>query len=237
MVRFVFSSAASLAAVRVRTLLPEAGFGEKAAVTPLGRPEMANWTLPTVEPDEPSTYMLAVVVLPGANPMDGGADRSRLPSEMVSVRGAEAVLDPQVPLIVTVLFPGAAVLLAVSVSVAALVVGSGEKDAVTPVGRPLAESLTLPVNPNSGLTKIAVEVTPPGAMTASPQGWSVKVGVTTFNGMVVIAFCVPDVPVTVTVHDPAFAALLAFRVKMVDCVMRPGSKLAVTPVGNPETAR
>jgi len=48
---------------------------------------------------------------------------------------------------VTLYCPRLAVLLAVSVSVLAPVVGFGEKDAVTPLGRPVAERVTLPVNP------------------------------------------------------------------------------------------
>ena len=48
--------------------------------------------------------------------------------------------------------PTAAELLAVRVSVLAPVVGFGEKDAVTPLGRPDAESVTLPANPFRGFT-------------------------------------------------------------------------------------
>jgi len=54
---------------------------------------------------------------------------------------------PDVPVIVTVAVPVAAVLLAVSVNVLALVVLAGLKDAVTPVGKPDADRLTLPLNP------------------------------------------------------------------------------------------
>jgi len=50
--------------------------------------------------------------------------------------------------------PTAAELLAVSVSVLLYpaVVGFGEKDAVTPLGKPDAERVTLPVNPFTGVT-------------------------------------------------------------------------------------
>ena len=53
--------------------------------------------------------------------------------------------------------PMAAELLAVSVSVLLYplypaVVGFGKKDAVTPLGRPEAERVTLPVNPFWGVT-------------------------------------------------------------------------------------
>ena len=49
--------------------------------------------------------------------------------------------------------PRLAELLAVKVSVLAPVVGFGEKDAVTPLGRPEAERVTLPVNPFCGYTE------------------------------------------------------------------------------------
>ena len=54
---------------------------------------------------------------------------------------------PDVPVIVTVAVPVAAVLLAVSVNVLALVVLVGLKDAVTPLGKPDADRLTLPLKP------------------------------------------------------------------------------------------
>jgi hypothetical protein len=57
-----------------------------------------------------------------------------------------------VPVTVTVLCPMVAELVAVNVSVLFPVVGLGENDAVTPLGRPDAESVTLPVNPYCGFT-------------------------------------------------------------------------------------
>ena len=52
---------------------------------------------------------------------------------------------------VTVAVPGVAELLAVSVSTLDLVeVGFGTKDAVTPLGKPNATRLTLPLNPYCG---------------------------------------------------------------------------------------
>ena len=54
---------------------------------------------------------------------------------------------PDVPVMVTVTVPVVAVPLAVSVNVLVLVVLLGLKDAVTPLGRPEADKLTLPVKP------------------------------------------------------------------------------------------
>lgn len=54
---------------------------------------------------------------------------------------------PEVPVTVNVLCPIVAELLAIKVIVLLPVVGLGVKDAVTPLGRPDTERLTLPVNP------------------------------------------------------------------------------------------
>ncbi len=54
---------------------------------------------------------------------------------------------PDVPVMVTVAVPTAAVLLAVRVSALVLVVLLGLNEAVTPEGRPEAERLTLPLKP------------------------------------------------------------------------------------------
>jgi hypothetical protein len=59
---------------------------------------------------------------------------------------------PQVPVIVSEAVPDVAVLLAVSVKVLVLVVLLGLKDAVTPLGRPEADKLTLLLKPFCGLT-------------------------------------------------------------------------------------
>jgi len=63
-----------------------------------------------------------------------------------------AVVLPDVPVIVTVAVPVVAVLLAVRVSTLVLVVGFVPNDAVTPLGRPEAANVTLPVNPPTSVT-------------------------------------------------------------------------------------
>ena len=65
---------------------------------------------------------------------------------------------PDVPVTVTVTVPVAAVLLAVSVNVLVLAVLLGLNDAVTPLGTPDANKLTLPLKPFCGVT---VMVLPP----------------------------------------------------------------------------
>jgi hypothetical protein len=87
---------------------------------------------------------------------------------------------PDVPVIVTVDVPVAAVLLAVSVNVLVLVVLGGLKDAVTPLGRPEADRPTLPLKPFCGVTVIVLEplvpwvtVTLDGAAERLKFGWAV----------------------------------------------------------------
>lgn len=70
----------------------------------------------------------------------------------VTTRVAFAVRLPEVPPMFTVTFPVVAVLLAVSVNTLDEVVGFVENDAVTPLGKPDASKVTLPVNPFTGCT-------------------------------------------------------------------------------------
>ena len=72
-----------------------------------------------------------------------------------------AVCVPEVPVIVRVYCPTAAVLLAVNVNVLVPVVGFGENAAVTPLGSPVTARFTLPVKPYCGTTETeAVPVVP-----------------------------------------------------------------------------
>jgi hypothetical protein len=75
---------------------------------------------------------------------------------------------PEVPVIVTVTVAGVAVLLAVSVNTLVLVVLLGLKEAVTPLGRPEADRLTLPLKPFCGVTVIVVMPLAPCKMLRLP---------------------------------------------------------------------
>jgi|SRR6266436_6772571 len=68
---------------------------------------------------------------------------------------------PDVLVMVTVTVPVVAALPAVSVSVLDVVVGLGLNDAVTPLGRPEADKLTLPRKPFCGVTLIVLVPLPP----------------------------------------------------------------------------
>ena len=65
------------------------------------------------------------------------------------------------PVTVTVTVPVAAALLAVSVKVLVLTVLLGLNDAVTPLGRPEADKLTLPLKPCCGETVMVLVPLPP----------------------------------------------------------------------------
>ena len=71
-------------------------------------------------------------------------------AKTASFNVVEAFKLPDVPVIVTVLVPRLAVALAVNTNIEDPVVGLGEKDAVTPLGSPVAANETFPVNPYSG---------------------------------------------------------------------------------------
>src|SRR5260370_5490220 len=68
------------------------------------------------------------------------------------------------PVRVTVTVPVAAVLLAVSVNVLVLAVLLGLNEAVTPLGRPDADKLTLPLKPFCGVTVMVLAPLPPCAI-------------------------------------------------------------------------
>ena len=69
----------------------------------------------------------------------------------------EPVKLPEVPVMITVTVPAVAVLLAESVSVLLVEVLGGAKEAVTPLGRPVADKLTLPEKPPWGAKEIVLE--------------------------------------------------------------------------------
>ena len=81
---------------------------------------------------------------------------------------------PETPLTVTVTVPVVAVALAVSVRTLVLVVGFVPNDAVTPDGKPEAESVTLPVKPPAGVTVIVVVPPAPPCVIDTDDGLADK---------------------------------------------------------------
>jgi hypothetical protein len=146
---------AVLLAVSVNVLVPVVLVGLKEAVTPLGKPDADKPTLP-LKPFCGATAMVLVPLAPWAiAKLLGDAESVKLGTGSgFTVRETVVEFDklPEVPVIVTVTVAGVAVLLAVSVNVLVLVVPVGLKEAVTPLGRPEADKLTLPLKPFCGAT-------------------------------------------------------------------------------------
>lgn len=150
----------------------------------------------------------------------------------------DAVRVPEVPVIVTVDVPGAAVALAVRVSKLVPVVGLVPNAAVTPLGRPEAARDTLPVNPpRSAKAIVSVTLLPCPSDRVGGEAETVNPGLVTVRAMVVVAVKVPEVPVIVTVDVPAEAVLLAVRVSVLLPAVGLVPNAAVTPLGRPDAAR
>lgn len=151
-------------AVSVSTLVLVVLAGLKLAVTPLGRPEAERLTEP-VKPLTGVTVMVLVPLLPWIMATLAGEAESEkfgvATALTVSVMVVLWVKLPEVPVMVTVAVPVVAVLLAVKVTVLVVVALAGLKDAVTPLGSPEADKLTLPLNPLMGVTVTVLLPLPP----------------------------------------------------------------------------
>lgn len=149
------------------------------------------------------------------------------------------VSAPEVPVTVTVTVPVAAVPLAVNVNVPVPVVLVGLNEGVTPLGRPDADNVTLPLKPLSGFTVMALEPLDPCVMVKLlGEAESVKLGGRLIvRESVVELVKLPALPVMVTVAEPVVAVLLAVRVNVLVPVVLVGLNDAVTPAGNPEAER
>ena len=142
---------AVLLAVRVSVLVVVAGFGLNAAVTPEGKPEADRVTLPV----KPFKRVMVSALVPPAAPfvmvrLVGDAAIEKLAvAVVVTVRFNVVVCDklPEVPVMVTVAVVAAAKALAFSVRVLEVVPGFGLNAADTPLGKPDAAKVTLPVKP------------------------------------------------------------------------------------------
>ena len=139
--------------------------------------------------------------------------------------------------------PRFAVLLAFSVSVLLPLVLAGLNMAVTPFAKPVADKLTVPLNPFNLFTLIVlVTLLPrptlkvPGAADKLKSGAGAEA--LTVRLTVVVCVRLPEVPVTVTVTVPTVAVLLAASVNVLLPIVGFGLNPADTPLGNVEvTAR
>jgi hypothetical protein len=228
---------AVLLAVNVNTLVVLVGLVPIARVTPLGRPD-ADRVTGLVAP----VTVMVQVALPLCrigNPLPQD-DESEKPAVTVRIIVVVLVRLPEVPVIVTVDVPIVAVALAVNVITEVVVAGLAENAAVTPLGRPEAESVTLPANGlTSAIVIVTVQLPPWGSVHVVGADAIVKLPVdgTTVSVMVVLAVVEPEVPVTVTVYVPAVAVALAVNVSTLVVVVGLVPYATVTPVGRPAAAR
>lgn len=152
--------------VRVRVLVEVVGFGLKLAVMPCGNPEAFNVTLP----ENPSTGVTVIVLVPipfGSMVSENGAAvRSKVGPITVRLTDVLVIKLLDCPLISRVEIAGTALPLAVKVNLLTVLVASGLKVAVIPMGKFEAERVTVPLKPFSGLT-FTVPVT-------KLPSWSVK---------------------------------------------------------------
>jgi hypothetical protein len=146
---------------------------------------------------------------------------------------------PEVPVMVIVDDPVAAVLLADKVSVLLVVVLAGLNDAVTPLGNPLAERATLPVKPFiAAMETVVAPLAPCTTLSVAGDTEMPKfAAAVTVSVTVVVCERLPEVPVMVIVDDPVAAVLLADRVSVLVPVVLAGLNDAVTPLGSPLAER
>ncbi len=133
---------------------------------------------------------------------------------------------------VTVAVPMAAEALAVSVNLVEL------KEAVTPVGNPVATRAGVPVNPLIGVTVMVLAADAP-LTTVKLAGEALSENAAaplTVRLSVTEVDAAPMVPVTVTVFVPTTAADVALNVTMLVVAVVAGVNEAVTPLGSPDTA-
>ena len=149
------------------------------------------------------------------------------------------VRPSDMPVTVTVAVPVVAVPLAVNVNVLVLLALVGLNDAVTPLGIPEANKLTVPVKPFRDVTVIVLAPVAP-CTSARPFGDAESVKLPwglTVRESVAVFVKLPDVPVIVTVAVPVVATLLAVSVKVLEPVVLLGLNDAVTPLGIPEAVK
>ena len=148
----------------------------------------------------------------------------------------ELVSVPEVPVMVTLAAPTVAVLPTVNVNVLVPVVLAGLKDVVTPLGRPEADKLTLPLKPLCGVTvTVLVPLAPCAKLKVFGEADRLKVGgKATVSETVAVLLKLPTVPVMVTGNVPVIAVAAALKVKVLVPVVEAGLKEAVTPLGKPD---
>jgi hypothetical protein len=202
----------------VKELNERVGLVSNDAFTPSGRP----LTLRVTAWLNPFKLLISIVDVPplfcATLTLLGAADIVKSPGT-VSVIVVDELWLPEVPVIVTVTVPEAAVFVAFKVRVLLDVAGLGLKDAVTPLGSPVADRVTLPENPFASLIAMVLVALP---LFASVREFGVAVSVKLAGVIVRLTVVVwvrlPEVPVIVTVVVPGDAAALVVKVSVLDDV-------------------
>ena len=229
-------------AVSVSTVVVVVLSGRNVAVTPLGKPEAAKLTVP-VNPLVGVTVIVLGPLLPCTTlRAPGDADNVKFGGAVtVRLTVVVCVREPDVPVTVTGIGPPmVAELLADRVRMLVVVVVVGRNVAVTPLGKPEAARLTLPVKPLVGVKVIVLgPLLPWTTLRALGAADSVKFGgAVTVRLTVVVCVREPDVPVTVTgIGPPIIAEVLAASANVLVVVVLEGTNVAVTPLGKPEAAK
>jgi hypothetical protein len=121
-------------------------------------------------------------------------------------REVELVKLPEVPVMVRLTVPVLAVLLAVRVKVLVLVALLGLNDAVTPVGKPEADKLTLLLNPFWGVIVIVlVPLAPRTTVKTLGDADNAKLGVVVNPPQLFTKFAALTVPMPVAKSQPIVA--------------------------------
>ena len=159
MVTVTVPGVALRAVKKVNVLVLVAGLMLNEAVVPLRMPDADSETLP-LKPFDCAIEIVVVPLLPRATlRLVGDADRLKFGAAVTMREIVVEWLRPLLsPVIVTLKVPAAALAPAFKVNVLILVVLTGLNDAVTPLGRPEALKVTLPLKPFCGTT---VTVVPP----------------------------------------------------------------------------
>ena len=154
---------------------------------------------------------------------------------------AALVRVPEAPVTVRTALPSAALADALMVSEVLRVLDAGLNAAVTPVGNPAIEKLTLAVKLFCGVTVMVLTPLAPAVMLRlAGAAAMLKLGagaVLTVNATVAVLLKLPgvplDVPVIATVEAPIVAELDAVSVRVL-VELATALKLAATPLGRPE---
>lgn len=135
----------------------------------------------------------------------GEAESEKVPGGITVTLTVVVVLTlPEEPVMVAVAVASVAPLLAVNVKVVPVLELPGLKDAVTPLGKPETEKLTVALKPLSGLTTTEVLAEPPcGTFKLLAVVDSVKVGFE--PGQLFTRFAAFTVPMPVAKSHPAVA--------------------------------